>query len=219
MFRKLGWAAFLAFVTVTVTTGSGTALANGSRPTFACFSANNAAVIGRLGAADPSVRLGFEAGECLALPANLSVYDVERVGPLWRFRTMGAAPYLYAADWAAGFQPATGDQQGFERYLPVTGKLIEMGRGLVACYDATDAFIKRQNDFDRRWHAYWATSRTNVKSGLVHVIYFTDTQQKLEMERWKLMYEGDALNKRCEPYGDLDIDNDFVAFLRTQPRG
>lgn len=218
MFRNLGWAAFLASLVVALTTGSGTALANGTRATYACFSPDNASIIGRLGAADQSVRFGFEAGECLAFAPGLPVYEVERFGTLWRFRTMGAAPYLYVADWAAGFQPAPTTPTGFERYIGVSARLLDLGRNFVECYDASVDFAKRYDGFERRWQSYQALSRTNVKTGLVLVIYLGDTQRKLDDEREQLMREAAALDRRCAPYRQIDFDNDFVAFLRTRTR-
>ena len=78
MFRALGWAAFLASVTSVLTFG--VAQAGTARPTYACFSAQNAAVIARLGADDPSVRYGFETGECLALAPGTRIGDVGSTG-------------------------------------------------------------------------------------------------------------------------------------------
>ena len=83
MLSKLGWAAFLASVASLVLLGSAAASSAGGRAIYACFSAQNAAVIGRLGAGDPSVRYGFETGECLPgreLAVRLGLFDGERVG-------------------------------------------------------------------------------------------------------------------------------------------
>src|ERR1044071_6362653 len=101
MLAKCGWAAFLASVTVAFSVGSATAAA--PRPTFACFTAANAGLIGRLGPNDASVRAAFDAGACLALPAGMTVSGAQHAGTMWQFRALGGTPPLYAADWAAGF--------------------------------------------------------------------------------------------------------------------
>jgi hypothetical protein len=54
--HKLGWAAFLALGISLVSMTSGPAAANANRAIYACFSAQNAAAIGSLGASDASVR-------------------------------------------------------------------------------------------------------------------------------------------------------------------
>lgn len=216
MFRNLGWAAFLALVFLLVTTVSGAALANGAGPTYACFSPDNALAVGHLGADDPSVRLGFEAGGCLALAPGVPVSDVERFGTLWRFRALGAKPYLYAADWAAGFQPVRPPLPGFERYLAITAWLMERGHNFIRCYDDSNELAGRFADFDRRWLAY--NGRPATKAGMMYVIYFGDTQYKLAMEREQLMSEAASLESRCQPYQQINLDRDFMVFLRTSAR-
>jgi hypothetical protein len=215
MLRKVGWAAFLASSTSLLTFAA--AQADAARPTYACFSPDNAAVIGKLGAADPSVRYGFESGECLALSPGVPISNVERVGNLWRFRAFGAEPYLYAADWAAGFAPATGNgQPGFEGYLPVTARLMALGREQGECFAASDRLNRWGDDLDRRWHAYQARSRTDVEGpSPVIVLHVADTGPKLfaEIERYKR--EEAMLRRRCSAVISLEADTDFIVFART----
>lgn len=218
MFRK-GWAAFLASSLV-ILSSSG-AQANGSRPTYACFSPQNAAVIGRLGANDASVRYGFESGECLALGPSSRLSGVERAGNLWRFRAFGAQPYLYAADWAAGFTPAAGHgPPGFERFLPVTARLLGMGRAFADCYAESDRLDKWGDDLNRRWNAYWARSRTDIDGpSPVIVLYVADTGPKLmaEMDHYKRAEA--ALRNRCGAVASMEADQDFITFVRTAQYG
>jgi hypothetical protein len=215
MFRALGWAAFLASVTSVLTFG--VAQAGTARPTYACFSAQNAAVIARLGADDPSVRYGFETGECLALAPGTRIGDVERVGDLWRFRALGAAPYLYAAEWGAGFAPAAGNgPPGFERYLPVTHRLLAMGRTFADCYTAIENLDKRGADLTRRWDRYWAKSRTDTDGpSPVVVLYVADEGPKLMAEVELFKREERALRNRCSAVVSLEADQDFITFTRT----
>jgi hypothetical protein len=191
------------------------------RPTYACFSPQNAAVIGRLGAGDPSVRYGFGSGECLALMPGTRVGGVERAGNLWRFQALGAQPYLYAADWAAGFAPATGaGPSGFEAYLPVTGRLLAMGRTFADCYAASDRLDKWGDDLNRRWNAYWAKSRTDVDGpSPVIVLYVANEGPRLfaEMDHYKR--EEAALHRRCGAVAAIEADSDFIAFSRTAQYG
>jgi hypothetical protein len=214
---KYGWAAFLASVISLSLFGWGTAQAAGSRPIYACFSPQNAALIGRLGADDPSVRYGFETGECLALPVGVPLNDVERHGALWRFRVFGAKPYLYAADWAAGFQP-TADPipPGFERYLPVTAALLANGRTYARCHDEFAQLEARFQDHDRRWREYqaWSRSRANSTSPKI-IIYLSDTGPKLVAEGQELRRQAERLTERCGAVASVEADDDFLAFART----
>lgn len=217
MYRVDGWAAFLASVTSLFLLMADSAYANGSRPIYGCFSPQNAAVIGRLGANDPSVRYGFETGECLALPAGVPLNDVERHGPLWRFRVFGARPHLYAADWAAGFQ-AAGEPvpPGFEQYLPVTARLLSTGRNFADCYDASVRLGQRFEDHDRRWRDYESWSRPKPsQSTPVVIIYVGDTGPKLVAEGADLRAQAAALERRCAAYVAIEADDDFIAFVRT----
>jgi hypothetical protein len=220
MFRNIGWAAFLASVISLVAFGSGPTSANGGRPIYGCFSPDNAMVIGRLGADDPSVRYGFETGECLALPAGVPVNDVERRGALWRFRVLGAKPYLYAADWAAGFTPATTPvPPGFERYLPVTANLLGVGRTYAQCYDETERLNARFEDLQRRWRAYWARSNPQpAESTPVVRIFVGDEGPKLMREDQELRRQAAALERRCNAVSSIEVDDDFVAFARSAAR-
>lgn len=215
MFRTLGWAAFLASVTSVLTFGM--AQADAARPIYACFSPQNAAVIGRLGANDPSVRYGFETGECLALAPGTPVSNVERVGNLWRFRALGAAPYLHAADWAAGFAPATGSgPPGFERYLAVTSRLLAMGRTFADCYTAIERLDNWGADLNRRWDRYWAKSRTDIDGpSPVVVLYVSNEGPKLVAEVEHFKREEQALRNRCSAVVSLEADQDFILFTRT----
>ena len=214
MFRT-GWAAFLALSLVTlVSTG---AQADTARPTYACFSPQNASVIGRLGADDASVRHGFETGECLALAPGTRVSEVARAGSLWRFRALGGRPYLYAADWAAGFAPASGNgPSGFERYLSVTARLLSMGRTFADCHAASERLDKWGDDLNRRWNAYWARSRTDIDGpSPVVVIYVSKDGPRLfaEMDHYKR--EEASLQRRCSAVTSLEADQDFIAFTRS----
>lgn len=220
MSRTVGWAAFLASVACLL--GSTAAQANTARPTYACFSPQNAAVIGRLGAADPSVRYGFETGECLALTPATPVSGAERVGNLWRFRARGAQPYLYAADWAAGFTPAAmgNGPPGFERYLAVTERLLTMSRAFADCYEANERLDKWGDELDRRWNAYWAKSRTDTDGpSPVVVVYVSREGPQLfaEMDRYKR--EQAFLRNRCGAVASIEADQDFIAFTRSAQYG
>ena len=219
MFRTFGWAAFLASSSSLLTFTAAHAAA--PLPTYACFSPQNAAVIGRLGASDPSVRYGFESGECLALDPGVSVSDVERVGGVWRFRAFGAQPYLYAADWAAGFTSAAGNgPPGFERYLPVTARLMALGREQGECFAATERLNQWGDDLDRRWAAYQARSRTDVNGpSPVIVLYVADTGPKLFAEFEQYRREEARLRRRCSAVVQLEADTDFIAFTRTAHYG
>jgi hypothetical protein len=215
MFRMSGWAAFLASSLVfLVTTG---AQANTSRPTYACFSPQNAAVIGRLGANDASVRYGFESGQCLALAPGIRIGNVERAGNLWRFRALGAQPYLYAADWAAGFAPtAMAGPPGFERYLPVTARLLSMGRTFADCYAASDRLDKWGDDLHRRWNAYWARSRTDIDGpSPVVIVYVSSEGPRLFAEMDKYKREEMVLRNRCSAVVSIEADRDFIAFASS----
>lgn len=217
MAHKLGWAAFLALGISFVCVTSGPAAANANRATYACFSAQNAAAIGRLGANDESVRYGFESGECLALPAGVPLNDVERVGALWRFRVFGARPYLYAAPWAAGFQPASEPgPSGFERYLPVTARLLAAGRTYTQCRDDSDRLATRMEAHNRRWRAYenWSRARFDAATPKV-VIYVSDEGPRLAREGQALRREAAALDRRCSAVAEIEADDDFVSFVRT----
>ncbi len=217
MYRMYGWAAFLASVTLLSVLAAGTASANGSRPIYACFSPENAAVIGRLGANDPSVRYGFETGECLALPSNVPLNDVERQGNMWRFRVYGAKPYLYAADWGAGFQPsAEAAPPGFEQFLPMTARLLTTGRAFAECYDASEKLSARFSDHERRWKDYRSWSRpTPSASTPVVTIYVGDVGPRLIAEGMQLREQATAFYQRCGQYAAIEADDDFVAFVRT----
>lgn len=213
-----GRAAFLASVLSLALFGSGTAEAAAARAIYACFSPQNAAVIGRLGAADSSVRYGFETGECLALPVGVPLNDVERHGDMWRFRVFGAKPYLYAADWAAGFQPSAAPvPPGFERYLPVTAGLLAAGRTYARCYDDSEQLEARFRDHDRRWREYMAAGtrgRGDATSPKV-IIYVSDTGPRLVAEGHELRRQAVILERRCSAVASMEADDDFVAFVRT----
>ena len=214
---RIGWAAFLASMAFLLLFGAPPSAAQGSRPIYGCFSAQNAAIIGRLGANDPSVRYGFETGECLALPPGVPLNDVERQGSLWRFRVFGAKPYLYAAEWAAGFQPTTAPiPPGFEQYLPVTARLMSAGRNYAECYDENAKLAARFRDFDRRWKDYQAWGRANTDQSTPKVIiYVSDHGPRLSAEYQQLRRDAAALDRRCAAYADMEADDDFVAFVRT----
>lgn len=214
---KLGWAAFLASVASLVLLGSAAASTGGGRPIYACFSAQNAAAIGRLGANDASVRYGFETGECLALAAGVPLNDVERQGNLWRFRVFGAKPYLYAADWAAGFQPADEPiPPGFERYLPVTARLIATGRAYTQCYDDAEKLARRFESHNRRWRDYQNADGSRKDSSTPKmVIYVGDAGPRLAAEGETLRREAAGLENRCRQVASIEADDDFVTFVRT----
>jgi hypothetical protein len=216
MFRNIGWAAFLASSVSLVVFGAAAA-ANAGRPTYACFSPQNAAAIGRLGANDASVRYGFESGECLALPVGVPLTDIARQGNLWRFRAFGARPFLYAANWAAGFQAS--DEQappGFERYLPVTAQLLASGRTYAQCYDDGEKLSRRIVDHERRVREYerWGNARPEGSTPKV-VIYVGDAGPRLAAEAEQLRRESAALDRRCSTVAAMEADDDFVAFVRT----
>jgi hypothetical protein len=212
MFRTSGWAAFLASVALLLT--SLPAAANAG-PTYACFSPQNAIAIGQLGPADPSVRHGFETGECLALAPGTPISDVERVGALWRFRAFGAKPFLYAADWAAGFKQASAPA-GFERYIPTTNQLLARGRTFADCYEATERLNARGESWQRRWEAYLAHgSRTDLNISPVIILYIGDTGPKLMAEGDRIQREATALRRRCSTVVAMEADQDFIAFART----
>jgi hypothetical protein len=220
MFRKLGWAAFLASVAVLGLFSAGPAAAN-SRPIYACFSPQNAAIIGQLGANDASVRHGFETGECLALRPGVPLSDVERHGNMWRFRVFGGAPYLFAADWAAGFQPADGPvPPGFDRYLPVTARLLAEGRAYVDCYDDSERLAARFESHNARWRAYSRAGRSKPDASTPKVIiYVSNTGPQLHAEAEELRRQAAILENRCRNIGAMEADNDFVAFVRTAQIG
>jgi hypothetical protein len=212
MFRNSGWAALLTAMTFGLFATD--AAAAGARPTYACFSAQNARVIGRLGANDASVRLGFEAGACLALEPGAPLADVERSGDLWRFRAFGAKPYLYADAWAAGFQPATAQApQGFERYLPVTAKLLAAGRLYVQCRREAEQLAQRIADHDRRWRRYWGTPGPELTRP-DNIIYGSAEGPNLVAEGEDLRRKVKSHDRRCRDAG-VEADDDFVAFVAT----
>ncbi len=217
MHRAFGWAAFLASVTLLSVLGPQPAGASGSRPTYACFSPQNAAVIGRLGAGDASVRYSFESGACLALEPGTPLHDVERHGTLWRFRAFGARPHLYSADWAAGFHTSTETAPaGFDRYLPVTARLLASGRTLIECNDAWEKLAKRFDDHERRWKDYqsWSRAKPNGSTPIV-VIYVGDTGPKLAAEGAQLRKQAAALDRQCASVSAIEADDDFMDFVRT----
>jgi hypothetical protein len=220
MFRNTGWAAFLASVTCSILLGAAPVSANGSSPVFACFSPSNAMAIGRLGADDPSVRLGFETGECVALAPGIPLNDVEREGSLWRFRVFGAAPYLYAADWAMGFRvPGQPAPLGFERYVPVTARLLASGRAFAQCRDDSSRLAARFQDHERRWKRYMAAGRSHPDGASPKtVIHVADTGPRLAAEADALRREANALDQRCSAVASMQADDDFVAFVRTAQR-
>lgn len=219
MFRK-GWAAFLASVPMLLAS-TGAHADTTVRPTYACFSPQNAAVIGRLGAGNPSVRYGFESGECLALVPGTRVMGVERVGNLWRFRALGADPYLYASDWAAGFAPVAGNgPPGFEQYIPVTNRLMAMGRKVSECFEASDRLKKWGDDLGRRWAAYWQRGRANYSAGQAKVVlHFTNKGPDLVSEVDQFRREEVAMQRACGAVADIETDSDFIAFSRTARYG
>ncbi len=218
MFRK-GWAAFLASVPMLLAS-TGAHADTTVRPTYACFSPQNAAVIGRLGAANPSVRFGFASGECLALVPGMRVTNVERAGNLWRFRALGADPYLYAADWAAGFAPVAGNgPPGFDQYIPVTGRLMAMGRRVAECFETNDRLKKWGDDLERRWIAYWTRRGQSLGISTVVVLHFSDDGPRLiaEVDRYKR--EEAAMHRTCSSVAQVEADADFIAFSRTAQYG
>jgi hypothetical protein len=219
MFRTLGWAAFLASSTVVLTFACGRAAADAARPTYACFSAQNAAIIGRLGANDASVRYAFEIGECLALMPNAPISDGEHTAGLWRFRAFGAKPFLYAADWAAGFMPTVEPNMpvGFERYIPVTARLIAMGRTFADCYEATERLNAHGENWERRMRAYYAQgSKTDLNGpSPVILLYVGDTGPKLMAEGDQIQRDAAVLRRRCSTVAAMEADQDFIAFART----
>jgi hypothetical protein len=217
MYRFSGWAAFLASVTSLSIFAGGTATADASRPIYGCFSPQNAAAIGRLGASDATVRYGFETGECLALPAGVPLNDVERHGAMWRFRVFGAKPHLYAADWAAGFQPGGEPAPvGFDRYLPVTARLLAEGRAFADCYEASEKLSARFTDHARRWREYQAWSNPAPSpSTPVYTIYVGNAGPRLIAEGAQLQEQDRTLRRRCDQYGAMEADDDFLAFVRT----
>lgn len=218
MFRK-GWAAFLASV-ATFLASTGAHADTTVRPTYACFSPQNAAVLGRLGAANPSVRYGFESGECLALMPGTRVSGVERAGNLWRFRALGAEPYLYAADWAAGFAPTAGNgPPGFEQYVPVTNRLMAMGRKVSECFEANDRLKKWGDDLERRWNAYWTRRGQPLGISTVVVLHFSDDGPRLVSEVDRYKREEAAMHGTCGAVASLEADSDFIAFTRTAHYG
>lgn len=215
MHRAFGWAAFLALVTLLWGLSPQPAGANARQPTYACFSPQNAAAIGRLGANDASVRYGFETGACLALHAAVPVQDAERHGSLWRFRVFDARPHLYAADWAAGFHDGAGDAPpGFDRYLPVTARLLASGRELVACDEAWEKMSARLDDHARRWKQYRGRSKTDGSAPVV-VIYVGDTGPKLAAEGERLRQQAAAIERRCASVAAIEADGNFIGFMRT----
>jgi hypothetical protein len=199
----------------------GSAMAGAPRPTFACFTATNAGLIGRLGPNDASVREAFDAGACLALPVGIGVNGAEHTGAMWHFRALGGAPVLYAADWAAGFTGSGDDQMmaAFGRFLPVTGRLLETGYGYADCYDASEKLSERWRDLDRRWHEYetYGTKRFDRNANKV-VLYVGDEFPKMVAEGEALQREGRALDGRCAPYEQVVTDRDFIAFIRSARR-
>jgi len=219
MYSIYGGAAFLASIIALLLTFADQAAANGSRPIYGCFSPENAAIIGRLGANDLSVRYGFETGECMAFAPGVLLNDVERVGSLWRFRAFGATPYLYAADWAAGFNPsAQAGPAGFEQYIPVTARLRGTGRTFVECYDASVALQARFDDHGRRMRDYYESGsrlKGSDNSSLLYIIFLSDTGPKLEAEGYQLRVQAAALDRRCASVATIEADNDFLAFVRT----
>lgn len=216
MLSKYGWAAFLALATVVFSAGS--AMAGGPGATFACFTPSNASLIGRLGPNDTSVRRAFEAGACLALPAGTPMANAGRSGALWRFKALGGAPDLYAADWAAGFA-GTGDDQmiaAFGQFLPVTGRLLQTGYGFADCYDASERLNVRWRDFDRRLDEYESRGNRRFTPIMIKVVlYMSDESARLGVEWERLQVEGRALDGRCAPYQTVEMDHDFVAFVRS----
>jgi hypothetical protein len=217
MQRFCGWAAFLASITSLLLLATAASAGGSPRAIYACFSPENAALIGKLGANDESVRNGFETGQCLALRAGIPLNDVERSGNLWRFRVLGAQPYLYAADWAAGFQTSRDPvPPGFERYLPVTQALLASGRGYVECYDASEKLSARMEDHNRRWKDYQAWSHPKPDgSAPVVTIFVGDVGPRLAAEAVKLREQAAQLRQRCGQFADLQADDDFLAFVRT----
>lgn len=211
------WAAFLASVAV-VCSGS-VASAAAPRPTFACFTPSNANLIGHLGPNDSSVRAAFEAGACLALPAGIAVSDVQHNGSLWRFKALGGAPELFAADWAAGFAGSSDEQMSaaFNAFLPVTGRLLETGHSFVDCYDATVKLSAWSQDLNRRWKDYENRGGLRYAKGasMRMVIYVGDEGPKLAAEWEAIQREGQVLDGRCRPYQSVEADRSFIAFVRS----
>lgn len=214
MSRKIGWAAYLATVLVVFTTGSGAALAAGNAPVYACFSPDNAAMIGRLGANDSSVSYGFETGECLALAPMTQISELERAGSGWRFRAFGAQPYLYAPDWAMSAAPPPSAAL-FERYIGVTSRLFGTGRTFADCYDRYETLSARYLDFDRRWSAYWGQPKRRSDDSPVLIIHLSNEGPMLFAERERLSQDTEALNLRCAAVLEIELSREFVAFIRT----
>ncbi len=222
MFPKCGQAAFIASVTIATAAWSvGPAASSAARPTFACFTAANAGLIGRLGANDASVREAFAAGACLALPSGTLIANASHSGALWRFRALGGGPELYAADWAAGFTGSGDDQMAaaFSQFLPVTGRLLQTGYGYAECYDASEKLSERRRDLDRRWQAYQNRGNSRFTRGQMKVVlYLGDEAPKLAAEGDALRREGRALASRCATYDAIVTDRDFITFVRSSRR-
>jgi hypothetical protein len=137
---------------------------------------------------------------------------------MWRFRAFGAKPFLYAADWAAGFAPAPPSMPtGFEPYIPITGRLIAMGRTFADCYEATERLNARGDNWERRMRAYLAHgSRTDLDGpGLVLLLYVGETGPKLIAEGDQIQRDAAALRRRCSAVVAMEADQDFIAFART----
>ncbi len=140
---------------------------------------------------------------------------------VWRFKTLGGSPDLYAADWAAGFTGSGDDQMiaAFGQYLPVTGRLLETGYGYADCYDASEKLSERWRDLDRRWHEFevYGSSKFDRNANKI-VIYLGDTYPKLIAEGEAIQREGRALDSRCAAYEAVVTDRDFVSFIRSARR-
>ncbi len=219
---RKGWAAFLALVVILILI-SDTALASDGRPIVGCFNPRNAELLGRLGPGDASVRYAFEAGGCLALMPDAPVSNVSRQGGVWRFQTYGSAVPVFAPDWGAGFAGARRDEaliRDFGGFAPVTARLMSEGRLSVYC-DASSADLSmRWNDFRRRWDGFVAMRGRPLGSTVfVFRRHFAETGPRLMAEGDSLRAEGSALERHCASVRDVELDDQFIAFIRSAGAG
>jgi len=219
---RKGWAALLALVIFLILI-SDTALAvNGAsdgRPIFGCFNPRNAELIGRLGPGDASVRHAFEMGGCLALMPDTPVSNHSRQGAVWRFQAYGSAVPVFAPEWGAGFGDARRDDvlvRDFSPFVPATARLLSEGRLSVYCDAASADLTKRWNDFKRRWDRFEA-GRGRSPGSTVFVLrrHWAETGPKLMAEGEALRSEGAELQRRCAPVRDVELDDMFIAFIRS----
>ena len=218
MLVRNGWAAFLA-IGIFLSAAVGSAQASPSRLIVGCFSPQNADLIGRLGPQDESVKNAFVIGACLALSPGASPTNVMREQNLWRFQIYGARVPLFAADWGAGFLNDAKDVErsaAFSGYLPISARLLRQGRAFAECYDAYEGFARRWDDFKHRWDAYQAFGGRGIPGTTTKLtVYVADTGPKLMAERDALQREGMGLERRCPNVSAVELDQQFLTFLRT----